>query len=37
MEENGSEDCNYYLELEQIKLDLNQSTVATLKDMRGRE
>jgi hypothetical protein len=30
-------DINYYLELEQIKLDLNEATVATLKDMRGRE
>ena len=28
---------NFYLELEQVKLDLNESTVATLKDMRGRE
>ena len=28
---------NFYLELEQIKLDLNEATVATLKDMRGRE
>ena len=28
---------NYYLELEQVKLDLNEATVATLKDMRGRE
>ena len=28
---------NYYIELEQIKLDLNEATVATLKDMRGRE
>jgi len=27
--------CNYYLELEQIKLDLNQNTVATLKDIRN--
>ena len=26
---------NYYLELEQVKLDLNEATVATLKDMRG--
>jgi hypothetical protein len=26
---------NYYLELEQMKLDLNEATVATLKDMRG--
>ena len=28
---------NYYLELEQVKLDINEATVATLKDMRGRE
>ena len=28
---------NYYVELEQVKLDLNEATVATLKDMRGRE
>lgn len=28
---------NYYLELESIKLDINEATVATLKDMRGRE
>ena len=27
--------CNYYLELEQIKLDLNQNTVATLKDIKN--
>jgi len=27
--------CNYYLELEEIKLDLNQNTVATLKDIRN--
>ena len=26
---------NYYLELEQVKLDLNEAAVATLKDMRG--
>ena len=26
---------NYYLELEQIKLDLNESTIATLKDIRN--
>ena len=30
-------DINFYLELEQVKLDLNEATVATLKDMRGRE
>ena len=29
--------CNFYMELEQVKLDLNEATVATLKDMRGRE
>ena len=27
--------CNYYLELEQFKLDLNENTVATLKDIRN--
>ena len=26
---------NYYIELEQIKLDIGQSTVATLKDIRN--
>jgi len=31
----GSEKCNYYIELEQMNLDLNEATVATLKDMRG--
>ena len=29
--------CNFYMELEQVKLNLNEATVATLKDMRGRE
>jgi len=28
-------EMNYYLELEQIRLDLNESTVATLKDIRN--
>tara|TARA_R100001530_G_scaffold12400_1_gene11662 strand:+ start:77 stop:517 length:441 start_codon:yes stop_codon:yes gene_type:complete len=28
---------NYYIEMEQIKLDLNQNTVATLKDIRNIE
>jgi|TARA_Y100001963_G_scaffold33742_1_gene46832 hypothetical protein len=28
---------NFYVELEQMKLDINEATVATLKDMRGRE
>jgi hypothetical protein len=31
----GSIGGNYYLELDQVKLDLNEATVATLKDMRG--
>lgn len=33
--EAGSQKMNYYLELEQIKLDLNENTVATLKDIRN--
>ena len=33
----GSAACNYYIELEQIKLDLNENTVATLKDIRNIE
>jgi len=28
---------NYYLELEQVKLDLNENTVATLKNLRNLE
>jgi len=31
----GSQPINYYLELEQVTLDLNQNTVATLKDIRN--
>ena len=31
----GTIPCNYYIELEQIKLDLNENTVATLKDIRN--
>ena len=27
--------CNYYMELEQMSLDLNESTMATLKDIRN--
>jgi len=27
--------CNYYIELEQMPLDLNENTVATLKDIRN--
>jgi hypothetical protein len=33
----GDVPINYYIELEQVKLDLNEATVATLKDIRGRE
>ena len=33
----GAGACNYYIELEQIKLDLNENTVATLKDIRNIE
>jgi len=36
-ERSGGGGCNYYLELEQVKLDLNESTVATLKDIRNKE
>jgi hypothetical protein len=31
------ESCNYYIELEEMKLSKDEATVATLKDMRGRE
>ena len=31
----GTEPFNYYIELEQVKLDLNENTVATLKDIRN--
>jgi hypothetical protein len=31
----GSVAANYYIELEQIKLDLSENTVATLKDIRN--
>ena len=33
----GSQECNYYIELEQIQLDLNENTMATLKDIRNRQ
>ena len=32
---NGTNECNYHIELEQVKLDLNENTVATLKDIRN--
>ena len=35
--ETADKTINYYIELEQIKLNLDEATVATLKDMRGRE
>tara|TARA_R100000963_G_C4596513_1_gene71727 strand:+ start:99 stop:548 length:450 start_codon:yes stop_codon:yes gene_type:complete len=31
----GSNPANYYIELEQVKLNANEATVATLKDMRA--
>jgi hypothetical protein len=31
----GSHSMNYYIELEQMPLDLNENTVATLKDIRN--
>ena len=34
---NTGELCNYYLELEQVKLDLSESTVATLKNLKNLE
>jgi len=33
----GNPKVNYYLELEQVKLDLSENTVATLKDIRNLE
>ena len=33
----GSTGVNYYLELEQIRLDLNEATVATLKNIRNND
>ena len=33
----GSGQINYYLELEQFKIDLSENTVATLKDLRNLE
>ena len=32
---NNAKDCNFYIELEQVKLDLTENTVATLKDIRN--
>jgi len=33
----SSQSCNYYIELEQMSLALDENTVATLKDMRNQE
>ena len=33
--QSGSPNVSYYIELEQLKLSLDQAAVATLKDMRG--
>jgi len=35
LEDNFNNPVNYYIELEQMSLDLNESTVATLKDIRN--
>lgn len=35
--EGTAQNINFYLELEQVKLSKDEATVATLKDMRGRE
>ncbi len=34
-DQDTGEAANYYIELEMVKLDLNQNTVATLKDIRN--
>ena len=31
----GTDECNYYIELEQVRLALDENTVATLKDIRN--
>jgi hypothetical protein len=33
----SGEACNYYLELKQMPLDLNEATVATLKNIRNND
>ena len=35
VDKHGSQSANYYIELEQIKLSLDENTVATLKDIRN--
>ena len=34
--QSASRACNYYIELEQVALDLNENTVATLQDIRNK-
>ena len=34
-DDTGNESVNYYIELEQVKLGLDENTVATLKDIRN--
>ena len=34
-EDTSNKPCNYYIELEQVKLSLDENTVATLKDIRN--
>jgi hypothetical protein len=33
----GTQSCNYYLELEQVKLNINESTFTTLKNIRNHQ
>ena len=33
----SAKNCNYHIELEKVSLDLNENTVATLKDIRNIE
>ena len=35
-DDDAGQPVNYYLELEQVKLDLGENTVATLKDIRNK-
>ena len=36
-EAHAAEECNYYIELEQMDLALDEATVATLKDIRNND
>ena len=36
-EAHGNQSCNYYVELEQVKLSKDEAAISTLVDMRGRE